>query len=301
MHRIGGSPLLSVGHEEVRQQQAGKRSADGLARLDLQRANPARMYDYYLGGAHNLAVDRATADRALAASPEIRTFAHENRAFLNRVVRYLVRDAGITQFLDLGSGIPTVGNVHEIAQNSNGDAKVVYVDHEPVAIGATRRLLAGNPNATIINADLRYPHDVLSHPETKRLLDFTRPVAVLMVSVLAFVPDADDPNGIVAAYRTACAPGSYLALSHGLTIDYWSYGTEHAIELYASTTHPLHPRRPEQVAALFAGYRMVEPGLVITSVWRPERPSSDQVHITRHSVAGLGRLPDPAPDGAGPR
>ncbi|HEX9335548.1 MAG TPA: SAM-dependent methyltransferase, partial [Pseudonocardiaceae bacterium] len=164
-------------------------SFDGEPPIDLTKANPARMYDYYLGGAHNFAVDRAAADKVLAMLPETRTFARDNRAFLQRVVRYLVVDAGITQFLDLGSGIPTVGNVHEIAQRINPGCRVVYVDHEPIAVTQSSRLLAGNDNAAVVQADVRDSAYVLSHVDTRSLLDFGRPVGLLMLQVLPFIPD----------------------------------------------------------------------------------------------------------------
>ncbi|PKW17442.1 SAM-dependent methyltransferase [Saccharopolyspora spinosa] len=262
-----------------------------LAGVNRSRANPARMYDYYLGGAHNFAADREAADRVLAVLPETRTFAQENRAFLQRAVRNLVEEAGVSQFLDLGSGIPTVGNVHEIAQGLDPAARVVYVDHEPVAVAQSQRMLAGNDLATIIRADLRHPDLVLGHPDARRLLDLSRPVAVLMISVFPFIPDADDPTGIIASYRRACAPGSYLALSHSLTPEYWPGEVVEAIELYQSSTHPLHLRNPEQVAALFDGYEMVEPGLVFTSAWRPDRPVTDKQARESRAVAGVGVLP----------
>ncbi|MFI0462686.1 SAM-dependent methyltransferase [Saccharopolyspora sp. 5N102] len=261
-----------------------------LAGVDRERANPARMYDYYLGGAHNFAADREAAERVLAMLPETRTFAQENRAFLQRAVRYLATEAGIDQFLDLGSGIPTVGNVHEIAQGLNPDARVVYVDHEPVAVAQSQRMLAGNERATIIRADLRHPDLVLGHPDTRRLLDFSRPVAVLMISVFPFIPDSDDPAGIIASYRRACAPGSHLALSHSLTPEYWPGEVAQAIELYQSSTHPLHLRNPDQVMGLFAGYELVPPGVVFTSAWRPDRPVTDEQARESRAVAGVGAL-----------
>ncbi|MFC7339933.1 SAM-dependent methyltransferase [Saccharopolyspora griseoalba] len=248
------------------------------------------MYDYYLGGSHNFEADRAAAERVLALVPETRTFARENRAFLQRVVRYLVARAGVTQFLDLGSGIPTVGNVHEIAQGLQPESRVVYVDHEPVAVAQSQRMLTGNDQATAIQGDLRHPDRVLHHPEVHRLLDFSRPVAVLTISVFPFVADVDDPVGIISAYREACAPGSYLALSHGLTLDYWPDATAEVIETYKSSTHPLHPRTPEQITALFAGYQLVEPGVVFTSAWHPDHPLTDEQARESRGMAGLGVL-----------
>ncbi|GGM36828.1 hypothetical protein GCM10012275_04970 [Longimycelium tulufanense] len=281
----------------------GRNDRDGIRRraspagpgeVDLGRPNPARMYDYYLGGVHNFAVDREAADKVLAILPETRTFALQNRAFLRRVVRCLVTELGIRQFLDLGSGIPTVGSVHEIAQAGHAECRVVYVDHEPVAVAHSRKLLEGNDNAAVIHADVRDSDLVLSHPDTLRLLDFTRPVAVLMLQVLPFVPDSDDPAGIVAAYRSACVPDSCLALAHSLTPEYWPGSVGEAIELYRGSTHPLHLRTPEQVEALFDGYELVEPGVVFTAAWRPDRPVSQEEAIGSRAVAGLGRLPVPA-------
>jgi hypothetical protein len=265
-------------------------SFDGPPQVDLTKANPARMYDYYLGGAHNFAVDRAAADRVLAILPETRTFARDNRAFLRRVVRYLVREAGITQFLDLGSGIPTVGNVHEIAQEIDPSCRVVYVDHEPVAVAQSRRLLADNDNATVIHADVRDSAGVLGHAETARLLDFDRPLGLLMLQVLPFIPDGDDPARVVATYRAACAQGSYLALAHSLTPEFWPGAVAEAVKLYTNSTHPLCLRTPDQVSVFFAGYELIEPGVVFTSGWRPEQPVTDEQALHSRAVAGLGRL-----------
>jgi S-adenosyl methyltransferase len=258
--------------------------------VDISRPNPARMYDYYLGGAHNFAVDREAADRVLAILPETREFAMRNREFLQRVVRFLATEAGITQFLDLGSGIPTVGNVHEVAQGVDSNNRVVYVDHEPVAVAQSQRLLADNPYAAVIHADVRDHETVLNHPHTLRLLDLSKPVAVLMLQVLPFIPDADEPAQVVAAYRDACVPGSYLALAHSLSFDYWPGAVAEAVEMYTKSTHPLNLRTPDQVAAFFDGYELVEPGVVFTAVWRPEKPVTDDEAIGSRAVAGLGRL-----------
>jgi hypothetical protein len=258
--------------------------------VDISRPNPARMYDYYLGGAHNFAVDREAADRVLAILPETREFAMRNRAFLQRVVRYLAAEVGITQFLDLGSGIPTVGNVHEVAQAVHPNNRVVYVDHEPVAVAQSQRLLAGNPYAAVIHADVRDHETVLNHPETLRLLDFSKPLAVLMLQVLPFIPDADDPARVVAGYRDACVTGSYLALAHSLSFDYWPGAVAEAVEMYTKSTHPLNLRTPDQVAAFFDGYDLVDPGVVFTAAWRPEKPVSDEEAIGSRAVAGLGLL-----------
>ena len=173
----------------------------------------ARIYDYLLGGFYNFDVDRAVARKITEALPDMPLYMRANRAFLRRVVRFLA-DQGIDQFLDLGSGIPTVGNVHEIAQQANPSAAVVYVDNEPVAVNHSRTILQDNPKATVIQADIRQPEVILGHPETRRLLDFNRPTAVLFLSVLLFVIDDEEAYGVVHYMRDALVPDSYIAISH---------------------------------------------------------------------------------------
>lgn len=245
---------------------------DVRARIDLTLPNAARMYDYYLGGSANLAVDRAAADRAITMIPQIVDGSRANRAFLRRAVRFCL-DQGVRQFLDLGSGIPTAGHVHEIAHEVDPASRIVYVDMEPVAVAHTRRLLAGTPNVAVTQADLRAPDDVFATPEVAGMLDFSRPVAVLLIAVLHFVSDADRPRDLVATYRRACAPGSYLAVSH-LTDHYDSPAKMAEVaELYSRSSHPEHPRSQEQFASLLGGYPVVPPGVVYTPQWRPEPDS----------------------------
>ncbi|MER7080637.1 S-adenosyl methyltransferase [Saccharopolyspora kobensis] len=242
-------------------------------RVDTSSPNVARMYDYYLGGAANFAVDREAAERALAITPEIGRFARMNREFLGRVVRYLC-ERDIDQFLDLGSGVPTVGNVHEIAHQHNPDARVAYVDHESVAIAHARALLAEEPYVSATQADIRRPAEVLSAPGVAGLLDFSRPVAVLAVAIMHFVPDADDPVGILRAYRAACAPGSYLALSHAATITMTESESQRGQGVYRSTTTPLVLRDRDEIAALFDGCDLVEPGLTPINHWPSQTEES---------------------------
>ncbi|MER6989143.1 SAM-dependent methyltransferase [Saccharopolyspora hirsuta] len=234
--------------------------------VDTSSPNVARMYDYYLGGAANFAVDREAAEKALAITPEIGRFARMNRWFLGRVVRYLC-ERGIDQFLDLGSGVPTVGNVHEIAQQHAPDARVAYVDHEPVAVAHARALLVDQPHVSVTQADIRHPAEVLSAPGVSGLLDFSRPVAVLAVAILHFVPDSDDPAGILRTYREACAPGSYLALSHAATITMTESEAHRGQNVYRSTTTPLVLRDRAGIAALLDGCELVEPGLTPINHW----------------------------------
>lgn len=224
--------------------------------------------DYFLGGAHNFAADRELADRVKKLIPA-EFFARMNRAFLGRVVNYLVREAGVQQFLDLGSGVPTVGNVHEIAQLASPECRVVYVDNEPVAVAHSELMLAGNESATIVAADLRDPHTVLTHPDVLRLIDFSEPVAVIMCAVLHFIPDEDDPAGIVADYRDALTPGSFIAISHATADDY-PEDLARAVELYKSTSTPATLRTYQQIHDLFDGFALVPPGVVFTPLWRAD-------------------------------
>ncbi|RKT88900.1 S-adenosyl methyltransferase [Saccharopolyspora antimicrobica] len=236
------------------------------ARVDTSVPNVARMYDYYLGGAANFAVDREAAERALAVTPEIGRFARMNREFLGRVVRYLC-ERGIDQFLDLGSGVPTVGNVHEIAHQHNPRARIAYVDHESVAVAHARALLADEPDVSVTQADIRNPAEVLAAPGVAGLLDFSRPVAVLAVAILHFLPDADEPARILRTYCDACPAGSFTALSHAATITMTESESHRGQSIYRSTKTPLVLRDREQIAALLDGCRLVEPGLTPINHW----------------------------------
>jgi len=256
--------------------------------VDLDRPSAARMYDYYLGGSHNFAVDREAAKAVEAIYPGMAGAARANRSFLRRAVRYLL-DQGVDQFLDLGSGIPTVGNVHEIAQQTNPAARVVYVDAEPVAVAHSTALLEDNPLATAVHADLRDPDAVLGHDGVRQVLDFTRPIGVLMVAVLHFVPDSDDPCGVVARYRDALPSGGYLAISHGTLEGIPEDGlddTERVQAIYRRTDSPLVLRSHAEVTGFFTGLTLVEPGVVALPEWRPD---SDDAYISAY--VGVGRKP----------
>lgn len=237
--------------------------------VDTEHASAARMYDYYLGGSHNFEVDRVKAEEVLAVLPEARAFARHNRSFLRRAVHYGIA-RGVRQFLDLGSGLPTAGNVHEIAQRATPDARVVYVDNEPVAVAHSLDLLRNNPRATCIEEDITRPNSVVHHPETRRLLDFAQPIMVLMCAVLHFVPDEHGPTEIVRAYSDALASGSYLALSHATATDYPDR-LARVIEIYQKTQNTAHLRSRSDVTAMLAPFEhLVFPGVVYTSEWRPE-------------------------------
>jgi SAM-dependent methyltransferase len=260
------------------------------ADVDLDRPNPARILDYFLGGAHNFAVDRRAAKEAAQAMPELPNGMRASRSFLRRAVTMMI-DEGVDQFLDLGSGIPTVGNVHEIAHRLNPSARVVYVDNEPIAVAHSRTILGDNPLVAPVRADLRHPDSVLNLPEIRRMIDFSRPVGLIAIAVLHYLPDADDPHGLVEAYRNALAPGSHLALSHA-TVDFVpedQLGAVSQVEgIYRMISAPLHPRSYGEVAKFFTGLELVEPGVVPVRQWRGEW--NDRHEGTVHlSYGGVGR------------
>jgi hypothetical protein len=229
------------------------------------------MYDYYLGGKDNFAADRQAAERFMAMMPDgvVRVAAVQNRQFLIRAVRHLAGNLGVRQFLDVGTGLPAMKNVHEVAQSIAPDSRVVYVDHDPVVLAHGHALLHGNDRATIIAGDMRDPAGILADPALRALLDFEAPIAVLLVAVLHFVSGADDPHEIVRALTDAGPEGSYLVLSH-FTAD--SYPTaDVAAGVYRRAVSSLHPRTRAQVAGFFAGHELVEPGEVVwTPQWRPD-------------------------------
>jgi hypothetical protein len=259
--------------------------------VNVDIPSAARIYDYALGGAHNFAADRAAADALFRALPEAPLVARSNRAFLQRAVRYLC-EQGITQFLDLGSGIPTVGNVHEIAQHLNPETRVVYVDNEPIAVEHTIELLADLPYAEIVQADMRDPDAVLKDPMTRRMIDFDRPVAVMMVAVLHYVSADDDVAQIVGRYRDALPPGSFVVVSH-TTEDPRPEVAAAIKAVFDATATPVTHRSREEVAALFEGLELVEPGVVWTPQWRPADDAEPLYANPEWSAtfAAVGRVP----------
>lgn len=258
--------------------------------IDMDRPSPARIYDYLLGGSHNLAVDRAVAEQVIRAMPDAAAGARANRAFLYRTVRYLV-DTGIRQFLDLGSGIPTAGNVHEVAQRAAPDTRVVYVDMDPVAVAHSRALLAGNDRATVVQADMRDPGRILDSPQARGLLDLDEPIGLLMVAILHVIPDSDDPFGIVAGLRDRVASGSFLAVGHG-TADSRPAAAAKLAEISRETPTPMTMRSRAEVERFFTGFDLVEPGLVWVPQWRPE-PGDDPGRNpeSASNYGGVGRKP----------
>ena len=240
--------------------------------VDTSKPHSARIYDYYLGGKDNFAADRETANRAMRAWPPIRMAARENRAFLGRVVRYLAEEAGITQFLDLGSGLPGVGNVHEIAQDVSPAARVVYVDNDPIVLAHGRALLNSTPEgkAVYIEADMREPEKILAHPVTRDVLDFSEPVALIFVGILHFFMADDEVRRIVGPLIDAVPSGSYVAAAH-VTSEFSRAATTEAGNVYTRSGVGIIGRDSDVFANLvFNGLTLVPPGVVVVSEWHPE-------------------------------
>ncbi|WP_309113259.1 SAM-dependent methyltransferase [Saccharothrix sp.] len=255
---------------------------------DTTRPSAARVYDALLGGGHNFAADRAAAARIEQVLPNARRVARSNRAFLRRAVRYMASQ-GVTRFLDLGSGIPTVGNVHEIARDANPESRVVYVDFEAVVVAHSRLLLDGDERTAVVEADLTEPDTVLADPAVRALLDTDEPVGLLLVAVFHFVPDHKDPAGLVARYLSALPEGSFAAISH-LTADHDAESMAQVAETMANSPNPMFFRPFDRVTPLFAGLDLVEPGLVDADLWRPEPGAVDPDGPARGVYAGVGRV-----------
>jgi SAM-dependent methyltransferase len=259
--------------------------------IDTRRANVARVYDYLLGGSHNFLADQDVGRALAAVEPEVRAIAWANRKFLGRAVRFLA-DAGIRQFLDIGSGIPTEGNVHEIAQAADPAARVAYVDIDQIAIAHSRAILAGRQNTAIIEADLREPEKILAHEQIRRLLDLSQPVALLLVSILHYIADADDPWHIVQTLRDGLVPGSYLVICHGT-----SDGRPEVVQAVGkvfnrSVTTQSHARSRPEILRLFGDFELVDPGLVHMPLWRPDSPADVPADPARYwCLAGVARKP----------
>jgi len=251
--------------------------------IDTSRPHPARMYDYCIGGKNHFAADRAVADAALAHWPSGRIGLRENRRFLGRAVRYLAAEAGVRQFLDIGSGLPTTANVHEIAQAADPSCRVVYVDHDPMVLVHARALLSSAPEGrtAYIQADLKSPFDILSSPVVRSVLDFDQPVALMLVAVLHFLREEDEAEAILKTLLDALPSGSYLAASH-VTLEHDPEGVGGGQRVYREAGLPMNARDADEFASLaFSGLELVPPGLVLVSEWRPDsdapRPSPAEV------------------------
>ncbi|MEY9931147.1 hypothetical protein ABH926_005794 [Catenulispora sp. GP43] len=261
-----------------------------LPEVDPDRPSPARIYDFWLGGSQNFEADREAGRRAAAAMPSLPASAQANRLFLRHLVENLAAERGITQFLDLGSGVPTVGNVHEVAQAADPDATVVYIDLDPVAIAHARALLADNATAHAALADLREPAAVLEHPLVRDAIDWSEPVAVLLFSVLHFIPDSGRPGDLIRAFLGPCVPGSYLALSHGAPDVDAPEAQKAAVREYASRTGvPVTPRTAGQITPWLADLEIQPPGVEDIRVWVPALNESHQ--MIAPFVGALARKP----------
>jgi S-adenosyl methyltransferase len=254
--------------------------------LDPSQPAAARIYDYLLGGKDNYEVDRVAAEKVLAVAPDQRRLARANRAFAIRATRVLAA-AGVRQFLDLGTGFPTSPSVHEAAREADPAARVVYVDHDPVVYTHNAALLASDDRVAAVQADIRQPAAVLGHPEVTRLIDFAAPVGVLCVAVLHLVPDSEQPAGIVAQYRDAMSPGSFLVLSQFASES--SPAAMAGLRAVAAGTPVQTYFRPQPaIHAFFAGFELLEPGLTWVEDWRPDSIAAP----TRLKIAGaVGRKP----------
>jgi hypothetical protein len=259
--------------------------------IDTSKPHPARMYNAFLGGKDNYVADRAAVREILCTFPEVRVMATANRAFMQRAVRFLAEEAGIRQFVDIGTGIPSAGNVHEVAGQAAPTTRVVYVDNDPIVHAHANALLTGSGSTAIVLADLRDPEGILADPKLRTLIDFAQPVALLLVAILHFITEAEHPAQIVATLRDALPPGSYLVLSHG-TADFHPPGTAgQAAAAYEHATAPLVLRSLPQVSAFFDGFNLVEPGLVQAPLWRPAGRRPRPKALAKIGIyAGVGRL-----------
>ncbi|MGP4014246.1 SAM-dependent methyltransferase [Saccharopolyspora sp. 5N708] len=261
------------------------------AELDTGVPTAARVYDVMLGGKDNYAADRAVAEASLAVMPELKEIALHNRAILHRVVRYLAADEGITQFLDLGSGLPTAMNTHEVAQQANPQARVVYVDVDPIVLAHGRAILANDANTRVATADIRQPREVLDHPDARGLIDFDQPVCVMLCGILHHLLDEEDPQGIVDTLREAVAPGSFFFITNFTRLG----DAPESVELERVLLSQLgtgRVRTPAELARFFTGLELLTPGVVPLPLWRPDTPVTDATSTAaRFMTGGVARKP----------
>jgi hypothetical protein len=262
--------------------------------IDVSIAHPARIYDYLLGGKDNYAADRAVADQMLAINPEAAPSARRNREFILRAVRTMVEELGIDQILDLGTGIPTAPTVHGVARSINPDVVVGYVDNDPIVLAHDRALLAVEPGVVTVLGDLTDPSSVLDAPEITELIDWSRPVGVIMAAVFHFVPPERGPEGMVAQYRARMAPGSAAAISM-LTSDgaVAAQMNQARHEYEQRATQGLTFRSRTEIAGFFAGFELAEPGLVDPAAWRPTQVPLTETEGSAYFLVGLGVVPHP--------
>jgi hypothetical protein len=261
--------------------------------VDTSVANAARIYDYFLGGKDHFAVDRAAAEEMVSVLPGIIGACRDNRAFLQRAVRFLAGGAGMRQFIDIGTGLPTMGSVHQIAQDIAPDCRVAYVDYDMTVLAHARALLADSPTVTVVDGDLRSPALVLADEGLRGLIDFSQPVALLLVAVLHFLADADQPYESVRTLMGALPPGSHLVVSHSTPDDVPPDVTKAMISVYDSASAQVTPRQLAGVMRFFDGLDLVEPGIVNVADWRPDpgQASSPQAESQSLVYGGIGRKP----------
>jgi S-adenosyl methyltransferase len=262
--------------------------------VDLKTDQPhsARMYDYYLGGKDNFPADREAAKQALAVFPNARVVSQQNRAFMIRATRHLAREAGVRQFLDIGTGIPTSPNLHEVAQGIDPRARIVYADNDPIVLAHARALLTSKPEGrtAYLDADLRDVHRILNAPELRATLDLSQPVALSLIAILHFFPDSDDPYGIIRRLLDALAPGSYLVAAHG-TADV-NADTPRLTDAYRQRGIHLQSRTRTEFERFFDGLDLVEPGVRIVHRWRPDDAvPGDLTDAEVSNYGAVGRKP----------
>jgi len=264
--------------------------------IDITKPNVARVYDYMIGGKDHFLVDRMAAERALEIIPDAREAGRACRAFLRRAVRYLAADVGIRQFLDIGSGLPTETNVHQVAYDVSPASRVVYVDNDPMVLVHGRALLANNLNTAVIEADIRSPMGIIEHPVVRSRLDFTQPVGLLLLSILHHVHDTEDPGGIAATLRDALPSGSYLAIIH-----FWDPDEEHphislkvreAERVFNETLGTGRWRSRADIEGYFGDFELLEPGLVPVAEWRPDEKPAPEKNVSYYTMlGGMARKP----------
>lgn len=258
--------------------------------VDMSRPNPARMYDYYLGGYHNFEVDRQAAEQVMQILPQSRALAQANRAYVRRVVDFML-DEGVRQFMDIGAGIPTVGHIHQRADERGLPVHVIYVDRDPIAVAHAEMLLAGNDAVAAIHADARRPQEILQHPETTRLIDFYRPVGLLCIAVLPFIEADEEVFDLLHQFYARLAPGSYVCLSHN-SEEYASDELRRVVEMYKQSSDPARLRPIPLINSFFDGLELVEPGMTLAPLWRTDATMEDIAELGGFSdYTGVARVP----------
>jgi len=272
-----------ISNNEWMAQQVGEEPPSAGLRPEVP--HPARIYSYWLGGKDNFAPDRAAAEHAIHASPDIPAAARENRAFLQRAVQ-LCAEAGVRQFIDIGSGLPTQGNVHEVVHRTDPGARVVYIDNDPIVLAHGRALLADNLTTTVLTGDLRDLDELLDRPELRALIDLAQPVAVLLVAVLHFVTD-EEARAAVKAIHSRLAPGSFLLLSHS-TFEGNPQRAAEVAKTWDDTDAPIRLRGRADIEEYFTDWELLDPGVEFVPLWRPEGATEN---TTRWMYAGVGYKP----------